>query len=302
MNIHATDPATYKSCRRKFYYGTVLRLKPKEEHGYFSFGKAGHAALHAHYTKLGDPLEVFQKEATELGVSWTDIEDGLLMLQNYLDTYKDEVVGEVVSAEETREISFGDVNFKFTIDLLMKVGNGYEIWDHKFFSSFPNERDLVMSEQATSYIWGLRKMGYWPLRFKLNVIRKEIPTEPTLLVRGGLSQAKTQLTTPALYRQALDKYGLDPTEYSEYLQWLEERDDPYCRRYTTTRSAHELDRFEKDLWDEMVDMTADRGYYRNPGMPCNYCLFYDLCRTDYEGGDMDLMIETYYARRVDGER
>lgn len=300
--IHATDRPAFKSCRQKYYYSSILRLD-KVERGpdYFTFGTAGHKGLEAFYKHSQDPIEVFEQYMVEHNQDWESIELGKAIFRGYEAKYGGEDVGEVIFAEETKVVTYGDVEIHYTMDLVTKQGNGYTVWDHKFLSSFPSEMEVSQNDQATIYLWGMRKMGLWPARFVLNVNRKAVPDEPRLLKSGKLSVAADQLTTPELYRQAIQKYELNPDDYAEFLMYLDNREDPFFRRYTISRSNYELDRFDKDLWKEIVDMTSGI-FYRNPGYQCTKCKFFELCRTDFEGGDFEAMKNAYYKQKEDHQR
>lgn len=303
--IHATDRGMYKACHKKYFYSAVERLVPKSlEADYFSYGRAGHLALAHYYANDCDApgaIEVWKEAASAL--QWTTVEEGEAILWNYFSTSAP-IQGEIVMLEETKEITYGDVVLRFTMDMVVKQGNSYTVYDHKFYVGFPTDVDVTQNDQASIYLWGMRKLGLWPARFVLNVIRKDAPREPSILKAGGLSQARSQLTTYELFMGAIKKYGLSTEPYAEYLDWLKYRDNPFHRRYTITRTSMELDLLEQELWEEIKAMTNpnDRAFFRNPGRNCSQCSFYELCRAESETGYNELMRKEYFRVKEDDER
>jgi hypothetical protein len=297
----------YKSCHKKYHYSAIQRLKPKSfdsNPDYFTFGTAGHVALAHYYGNDYDSigaLKLFEENCKTL--PWTTVEEGQAILTNYFATAKP-IEGEIVMLEETKEILYGDITLKFTMDMVVKNGNSYTVYDHKFYAGFPSDVDVTQNDQASIYLWAMRRMGMWPARFVLNVIKKDAPRQPTVLKNGQLSQAKAQLTTYELYLEALEKYNLPIAEYKEFLDWLQYRDNPFHHRYTVTRTSRELDLMEQEIWEEIKAMTNpnDRAFFRNPGRNCANCPFFDLCRVESEGGDVNRMREEYYREKENDER
>lgn len=307
--IHATDRQVYKTCRKKYHYGSIQRLTRMEQAdtpSYFTFGSCGHLALADYYsgskTQEG-AIKVFIEAMTKAEQPEHVIESGIAILRHYFYSSRP-IEGEVVMVEETKEITYGDITFVFTMDLVVKTGNSYTIYDHKFYAGFPSDLEVTQNDQASIYLWGLRKLGLWPARFVLNVIRKDAPKQPTLLKNGSLSTAKTQLTTAELFRETVQYYGLTESDYEEYLEHLDNRPDPFHQRYNISRSTRELDLLEQELFWEIVGMTDmnDKAFFRNPGRACAGCQFYELCRSEAEGGDSALMRQHYYRVKENTER
>lgn len=305
--IHATDRGMYKTCHKKYHYAAIQRLTRKDDDarpGYFTFGTAGHLAL-AHYygnnLDVEGAIKVFENATS--GLPWTTADEGIRILRNYFATARP-IDGEVVMLEDTQELQYGDVTFKFTMDMVVRSGAGYTVYDHKFYSSFPSDVEITQSDQASIYLWAMRKLGLWPARFVLNVIKKDAPREPTILKNGTLSMAKMQYTTYELFVAAIEKYKLPTEPYQEYLDWLKYRDNPYHHRYTITRTSKELDLLEYELWEEIKAMTNpnDRAFFRNPGRACTSCTFYDLCRAEAESGNGEEVRNYYFREKADDER
>jgi len=88
-----------------------------------------------------------------------------------------------------------------------------------------------------------------PSRFVHNIIRRTAPAEPPLLKgrkKPTLSQARTLVTTEALYRKALDRHGLDPEPYQETLDRLRKAPHAFVYRRSPNIGPEELVRWARE--------------------------------------------------------
>jgi len=306
--IHATDIRTFYECQRKFQYGIVERIKPKEYKNpeYFDFGHNWHDVLAAHYR--GENTKLAISEITN-----DEIKSTIYVLYNlYKEHWKDEDQNfEIASIENVMHVDILGVRILFTIDILAleQVGRNtkqYVIIDHKAYKSFPDPKILVNDFQASFYLWAMNKLGIDVKRFILNVTRKTAPSYPTLLKNGkGLSRAKNELaqTEHALYLEAINLANLNVNDYTEELEFLKNRGSNTFKREKTRRSESFLSNFEEDLKYTIHDfMEANHRFVPIPGLHCISCPFDFLCRVQSEGGNVSLTKHSMYVKKDDNER
>jgi hypothetical protein len=151
--------------------------------------------------------------------------------------------------------------------------------------------------------------------FDYNLILKDVPKPPELLKKGGLSKAKNQKTTYELYLNKLDELQLYPAEYTEILEHLKNKPDPYFKRINVQRTSSELDSAAweflytaGDIHDVklMIAEHPDRLEpltYRNIGTHCDHmCQFKTLCQTTIEGGNVSLVKNLAYIKNEERQK
>ncbi len=215
---------------------------------------------------------------------------------------------------ETREPIAGShgetAHLSARIDMLTErktPKKGLWIVDHKTAAQAPNDRGLDFDDQVTGYcyvVW--RWTGMIPRGVVYNVLIKCEPKEPRILKDGKLSTAKDQLTTPDLYREALQDHklimpgGTIVTEqHAACLEALLARGwDPFFRRFEVTRNEQQMLNFERRLLqehDDMTDAIDDGKLYPNPStFHCPMCSVKNICLAHEDGSDVGDVIEHQY--------
>jgi RecB family exonuclease len=194
----------------------------------------------------------------------------------------------------------GDLYYTGTIDLIFKDQDGKLFFiDHKTASSIERYQSKVeLDTQISCYWWALQQLargnGFvqidkewtWimdefarpvyehisdPAGFVYNIILKDYPTPPEPLKKGGLSKAKNQKTTYAVYMKALEEMGLEvlsynnndlriPEEYDEILAHLSaqetEHGNRFFRRIPVTRSEYQVQVAMNELLATTLDIEA----------------------------------------------
>lgn len=310
-HLHATDLDTFFRCPRKFKYSKIDRLKSDRTEEYFDIGTLGHKTLEAHYAKE-DPFNVIN--SIENG-EWKQLIRTLY--EGYREHYKNEKPFQVASLENEIKLVLPiyhpltgvyqfSVEIIFTIDVLALYDDGYAILDHKFYSKLPEESTLKLDIQPTFYLWACRRLGLSVKRYWLNVIRKSPPTMPQLLASGkGLSKAQNNLaqTTYELYLEAIKGFGLNVSDYTKELDFLQQRGSIVYKRYPTTRSDRELDSFEKQLNDHLYTIHSPlQQFHPQPGLDCPKCAFHFLCNVENDRGDIETTKKAMFQKKADNER
>lgn len=186
---------------------------------------------------------------------------------------------------------------------------GLWVWDRKtggasYISALG--RALEHDDQLTGYcyvVW--RWLGIIPRGAGFDCLVKQAPKEPRLLQSGDLSTAKDQLTTAALYREALiekgymserGKFLADSEKHQDCYEGLLARGfDPFFKRYEALRSEAELRHFEERLYEEWGEMREVRegsmtAYPNMSTFQCSNCSVASICRAMEQDSDPDSII------------
>ena len=205
-----------------------------------------------------------------------------------------------------------------------------KIFDHKSTRTASRERytaELELDPQSRGYsmLWAATHDGE-EADFVWDVQRAVLPAEPYGLVcrkcnakvkagkeadpacpdcRGtnvsGLSQAKDVDTTPAKYREALEKYPhLYPGDYTDLLARLEAKAESWLYRIELGYSTSELADFHAEAY-EVTREISEAGYWtRNLGgcfAPGRVCAFRFLCLAEGNAGKVDEARRAFRQRK-----
>jgi hypothetical protein len=206
------------------------------------------------------------------------------------------------------------------IDLIVKrVKRSGKLWvvDHKTTATAPSDRGIDFEDQITGYsyiVW--RLTGVLVRGTIFNYLVKQAPKPPRLIVPSknnpmGLSTAKDQLCLARDYRTALIDGGLMSkgtvlsTKHAEcYAALLATGWDPYFKRFEVQRNAHEIESFERRLFQEYEDMREvygdeDRAYPNPSTWHCPSCPVAPICQAMEDGSDVEGIIESRYMQAPD---
>jgi hypothetical protein len=170
----------------------------------------------------------------------------------------------------------------------------------KYLKLFPNAHKLDAPQ--------------WPAELpaieghELEIIRKKVPQEPPPLKRGGLSKAQNIDTTPELFRQAIDRHGLDPADYADVLDRLEKRTSAFQYRHRVSVGPQEIERWMHEtrlvLEDvRRVQLHRDRAYRTDPGACQNQygrrCTYHSICYGDAAIARADFTVKPVHMELED---
>jgi hypothetical protein len=219
-----------------------------------------------------------------------------------------------------------------TIDLIYKLDGKVRFADHKTVASLSMYEDKSqMDRQISRYWWALEQVaagigkvkdrtegndrwisfpdleGQEIAGFDYNLIAKDFPKQPKVLkpkkgkLVGDLSQDKSQKTTYDLYLNKIQELGHDESDYTEFLEMLKDKPDPFLKRLDVQRlpveleaSAMEFLYTAEDIKDVKETLQSDpmfteRLTYRNIGNQCfTMCGFSAICKTAISGGNISL--------------
>lgn len=197
------------------------------------------------------------------------------------------------------------------IDLLSErktPKKGLWVTDHKTAKQKPRIKALELDDQITGYcyvVW--RMLGKLPRGALYNVLIKQEPKEPRVGVKGNLSYAIDQLTTPDLYRAALKEHSLlkaggkiTSDKHADCLASLLAHGwDRFFSRWEITRNEHQIQSFEERLFFEFMDMEEafenHELLYPNPSTwNCPGCAMEPVCLAMEDGSDYQSLIDNRY--------
>lgn len=203
------------------------------------------------------------------------------------------------------------------IDLIVRRRGKLWVVDHKTTATQPNDRGIDFEDQITGYsyiVW--RLTGVLVRGTMFNYLVKQIPKEPRRINPTkdnptGLSTAKDQLCLARDYRKALIDGGImvrgniaSPKHADCYSALLATGWDPYFKRFEVQRNMHEIQSFERRLYQEYHDMREVYGdeerAYPNPSVwHCPSCPVAPICQAMEDGSDVEGIIESRYMQAPD---
>lgn len=312
--IHATDFDTYTTCPRKFWFESILRIKPKnyKEPNYFSIGKSWHTLLNAHYSGANNIEEILDQ------IKYQNFENYSLLTflfseyKKRWDKEDEKIKSAIISNENSMTAEFDDFILAFTIDLSFKDGDNIHIMDHKLYDKLKFTGGLDLWAQPNLYMLGLNKIGVYARKFTLNQTRKTVYTMPKVLTKKGvisISKAKTELakTTYELYDHAIKQYNLDPSDYIEELTFLKNADSALFSRNSFFRPKEALPKIERNYANiarRIAKLSKDKLPIAFPGSHCELykCKFIQLCRIHFSGGNIMESIDAGFDTKTEEER
>ena len=210
--ISHSEITTYLDCQKK--WDLIYRQHQKVDNIHFQFGSMGHKVLETRV--IPDEMMYPElKEAFEI-TSWTDYFNQIF---NEIDSY---FVDYTLIA---RELPVESPELKGVIDAVWinnKTGK-YLITDYKFSTSNKTVSDITIDEQMYIYAYLYSKMNNISLD-DIDIGYVSIPkcqySEPRVLKNGQLSKDKSQKTTYDMYKHAIQKYGLNESDYEDVLSEL----------------------------------------------------------------------------------
>ena len=318
-------------------------LRADQSHHYLTFGKAMHAGWAAYYENVDHSVEVAQALAIDAflsdlrnGLQFFDDETAELgagMLKNYfkwaptVDNFTVESVEtpfefpipvyRATMPQPTGSSFFENrggylffkgcpVVYKGTVDGIVKSNHlkGHYIIEHKTASQFGSSEFLLMDDQCTAYMWGIREStGLLVNGVIYNEAMKAVPDpiQPLKRRREGrwLSVNRAKRITLSDFMLALEEHGEPAELYEDYIEYLKVKPNPFFRRNIVRRSRGELDSFAMNLFYEVLDMLSPYTVqYPSPNrMNCNNCSYREPCNLMSRGDDWEFLLEHLFVKR-----
>jgi len=322
LAIRTSDRNTFRRCRMLWDFSSPIRknYSPTRVPEALEFGTAFHSGLEEWYNpetwhfpadvRLANALAVFSNitEEQRAGLMermpfWSEEDDdefdarldlGLKMVHNYCNYSAaiDKFTPLLVEYEFEIPLYYSDelgrdVVYQGKIDMVVEdEHDDVYVWDHKTANRFDSTEWLDIDTQISSYCWAMWKLGYDVKGFVYNQVYKGVPSRPKVLNSGKLSKDKNQSTTPELFRESIEELGLKESDYTDFLEYLEQNPREYIRRTQVDRSDTELEIIEGIIYSEARDMVGSPWIYPNPSLfNCRMCEFKHPCMLTLEGSD-----------------
>lgn len=344
IQLRVSDTVAFEGCKRKWWweklydterFNRALFIGTGVHEGLAEFYRSGFdvdAALRAVNTWAKRKYQEFPQEYLQ---TWdeADVETHLELIRGLIAHYavfdaENPIRGNLVYYNDAPIVEFRmrhkilgpggvpltdkDGNYVYLTgkcDLALERNGGLYIVDHKTFgdrtlASNPEEA-LDVDDQVTAYayLWW-REFGSIPRGVIYNILVKEVPTPPQVLIKGGLSQNKQQATTGPMYRQAIKEHGLAIGPYLNFLDYLEKNPDRFFKRWTATRNTHELKAFEQRIWVKardilrLIDDPDTYAYSSGSSYRCGGCPFIEPCKSTDDGGDPSAVLSGFKQREL----
>jgi len=245
------------------------------------------------------PDNQFNEEAQEQAQK--DFHLGISMLNQYHMFAFEQDDFEVVDVECELEYRLPETNIvlKAHIDLLGMTNEGTPlIREHKTAASlYDNYIDLQLDTQPTVYALIMAaNYGWTRPRIEYNFLKKSALSEPRVLKNNKLSVAKNQLTTPRLYRAAIERQGLREADYADYIEYLEDNPIKTNHIEIVTRNANEINHDIGSLKTvaKLMRKVEKREPVMSPSHWCRTCSYNSLCKIKVAGGGVEEVIDALF--------
>lgn len=298
----------WRHCHRQYHYRYILKLRKRIKGFHLYLGTIVHSCIESFLTtgKYSKVLSEYRKEASkrlfdeevEEAQEALDLSESMMLL--YAKQYEEEEF-EVTAVELDLTVPLmDDVELVLKIDGLARDEDDKNwMLEHKTCRVFPDEKVRMADIQTVIYQWALGEAGYdIPDGIIWDYLRKKSPGIPQVLKAGGLSKKKI-ITTHEVYLKAIKDNELDPEDYTEILESLENGEDNFLRRVKLPFSQTLLDNTLDDFKSSVTQMKR-LGHIvtdRNPGGDCGFCDYFDLCQSDLRGLDTEFLIKKSFTTK-----
>lgn len=322
--LRPSELAYVGDCRRQSHWNSLYVTKQSAPALWT--GQFGHLGLEGYYKSGRDPdqarrsfdlrsRQLYSKLITRYprdeSTIWRCRSESAQLLDHYLiyDTQVEQLSGAIVDVERRvtlplRDPDTGEESEDLFLsgkrDLVLARGDGIAIVDHKFLSPRTIDSGVLpaieVDIQFTAYAYLFwREKGVVPSSIFVNVVIKSVPQAPTVIRNGSaLSKDRSQPTTGALYRRALQEYGIDPEGYEGILEYFDDKGySNFFLRIESRRNESEMWAFERTVWEigkivRQMREAPDRYAFPSGSIyRCGWCPFLEPCKSADDGGDSE---------------
>lgn len=313
-DFRGSEVTDFLRCRKKYQYGWIQNLQPKQKNDKLTIGSAIHKFLEVWYTTYRES-EAIVAMADYIyencnGLEQMQIDDmcelAKKVCENYVAHYGHDTGWTVKAIEMPFNIHLeGRINYIGTIDLLVEDEDG-KLWiaDHKTTANLDiYDKNSDMDRQISRYWYAIER--YLDVKiegFIYNIILKDYPVPPKVLKSGQLSKDKSQKTTKDMYLDAIRLNKLNIDDYADFLQFLDEQPKEFFRRMKVERNISEMRASIDELTDVIYDIRDTKRFYRNITKDCSWdCPFKTLCVAEMDGSNADHIRNELFTVKDDAE-
>ena len=196
------------------------------------------------------------------------------------------------------------VMYQGRLDGLVQDPQGrYWIFEHKTAGQMGRTEWLELDAQCGSYAWAIQKMlGIRVAGIIYSRALKAAPKPAKALLKPyksrNFSTNKQSRTTYDLFTEQLRVAGEPETHYTEYLNYLREKGNPFFDRIEVYRNEAALETMGRNIYYEAKEMIHDPAIYPSPGMfSCNGCRFREPCIAKQNGYDYQFILDELFVPR-----
>lgn len=311
--LRSSERKVFKECPQRWWWSAVEGLIPNNVNsGAFWFGSGVHIAMAEYYipgVKRGRPLEETWREyckgthnnvrvETEDGeVAYEKaVELGASMMQYYEKVTQGDPHWEVLSPEQRFKVvvpyrndrSKPLVMYVGTYDLVIRdLNDGRpKLVDHKTAGALPSQGDLTVldiDDQAGPYI-----------TFSAFSLRREGIIGPRENIRGMEYNFLVKRKEDQRPQNAAGQYLNKDGSVSKV-----QPPAPFLRHYvprTAPARKRQIERVQDDATMMALVRSGEAPVLKNTGKDCKFCQFFEMCRVDENGGDIDSMKSLMYHK------
>jgi hypothetical protein len=310
-----------RRCMKAYEYRYLQKLKRRVKSRALIVGSLFHSCLEMYFRegyylpaivewKQGEFKKMF---AEEQALHKDVIPLAKTVIRGYISNWKLLDLKMVWVEKEFRTEIFPGIWLVGKIDGLAKDGRRMRwLVEHKSCKKMPGEEVRIYDTQVLLYAGVLPSMGEDPVNGVIwDYLRTKLPTKPELLVRGGLSVAKSIDTTREVYLREINKHGLDPDGYRDILEHLDTKRDQFFRQVKLPMSKTMGDSILEELittshmliWVESEYKAGRNHCTRNLTRDCSWCDYNTLCHAELRGEDTEYLLKhDYIVRSKDEEK
>lgn len=339
MKISISDINQYQRCKRAWdiQSGNRQSLKHKTTPIMaFVIGSAVHHAIDAQ--AMGDdPLEAFEEYVADERASqrsfyeekvgttpWasemTKFEESVNLARKLTKQYFDHYGYENPLEDQglkyiATEVPFSiplknllNVYFVGTFDAIatdIETESKFFLVENKTAGRKPNIDVVQGGNQFVGYNWAFRELTGIPAAGTLyNCIMKNEIKSPRVLQSGKLSTDKSARVTLKTFVEAMNYGNHEPTQYLDYLEFLEGRersgDDRFFLRNKFHYTHYQLDEWYNEVL-RIVSQEMIAEPYPSPSYSmCDGCLVKDICDAMKYGDDVQTIVDDRYEVKTYG--
>lgn len=308
----------WRECRRKHWYGHVMKITKKRPPRPLAFGSISHKMKEA-MAQGEDPFQVLddipradQEAYADDPEKYGDILNDLQSIyEAYIDFWKGRELQYLSHDGKDAEFGFsveikGGILVKGTIDAVTKHRKMNWLTEHKNHKNIPNDDERWRSVQSVVYIRIIEMLGWWR-----NIegtcwdyIRSKAPTRPQILQKTGKLSTRSIDTLPNVIAASVPIRLKKSPEYKTLIDAATSNMPTWFQRVYTPIKKQVLDQVWRDFVKtatEMRDSDILKPPVRTIGRHCSWCQYEALCRASLTGGDEEFLIKHEYVPSTYGD-
>jgi len=310
--VSHSELSRWRSCQQAHHYAYVQRIEPKRKPKPVKMGFIIHELLEL--VALSEPWKPqFEKFARQFSSMFEeekefygrDMPDQIKrIIEGYIRHWKDDPLEYLMVEEKIGPIPLTDETQLTGIPDGVVLDENDRAWllERKTVSKIPAEPRL-WEFQTILYVWALRKMGYELNGILWDFVRRKAPAVPQQLKSGELTKRKNLDTDRLTYKSAIEDHGLDPDDYQDVLERLENKGHKFYNRIYLPIKESMIEPVIEDARKTSLEikyLSSDKPTRNLSNFHCQGCFYKDLCYAELRGLDMEYLLEAEFQSKDGG--